>query len=73
MVLNLLQTILAFTLFLWIVCLGLSFLFQRQQQYWNWTGTTLQRIFRDYWRYLACVAIGYFLATENIFRLSVNN
>lgn len=63
MVHNLMQALLLSALIFWIFGLGVSFLFQRQQQYWNWSRNTLQRLFRDHWRYLLCVAIGYFLGT----------
>lgn len=72
MVLNFIQSLLVFTFFLWIVFLGLSFLFQRQQQYWNWSGNTIQRIFRDYWRYILIFALGYYAAIENFFQLSIH-
>lgn len=71
MELNFIQSLLAFTLFLWIVFLGFSFLFQRQQQYWAWSGNTIQRIFRDYWRYILLFALGYYAAIEDFFRLSI--
>lgn len=70
MQLNFIQTILAGALFFWIIALGVSFLFQRQRQYWNWTSDTLRAIWRNSWQFILGLAIGYYLAIENVFRLS---
>lgn len=72
MVLNLIETLVCFTLFLWLVGLGFSYILQRQQAYWNWTTRTLRAFWRDNWRYIICFVLGYIAAREEVFRLVIS-
>ncbi len=70
MQLNFIQTVLAGTLSLWIIALGVSLLFKKQKSYWDWTVDTLKAIWDAAWQFIIGLAIGYFLAVEHFFRLS---
>lgn len=70
--LNLVEAILLFSIAIWVFGLGFAFIVQHQNQFMNWTGRTLSTFFRNYWRYIAVFALGYFLAQGNIVHLSTS-
>ena len=72
MVLNFLQSLLVVALALWIVALGVSFMLQKSKPYLQWTWQTLRSIWQTGWKLIVGIAIGYYLAIEDSFRLSIN-
>ena len=69
--LNFTETMIFFTVFLWLICFGCSVFFQQHKLFLRWTNQTIKTLFRSNWRYIFCIILGYFLAKENIFHLTI--
>ncbi len=69
--LNFIQTVLSFVLTVWIVFLGFSFLIGKNKEYVKWTKDSLKAIWKHCWQLIIGIIIGYFLATEQAFDLTV--
>ncbi len=69
--LNFLESILFFTVLFWIAGLLVSLIPQTQRAYWNWTTRNVRNFFQNYWRYILVFILGYYLAVEEFWRLTI--
>jgi hypothetical protein len=69
--LNFAETISFFLILVWVLGFVISLFAQTPGAYWGWTRRNVGNFLQNYWRYILIFILGYYLAIEEFWRLTV--